>query len=180
MELDKLGIYLKNLAITTERKEGKDEKVIVLTCTVEPFTRELSETMAPGNKTRLFTGDGNPAENVLDMTLGMHAPNYFAAAFRRAPDLKRPSIGPLATVRLERKLKVRRDKETPAYAASFKLNLPFPSAEDLQFLAHNVSSQMWLSLVEEQGRLVDPPSEKDEPEDEDEGGRKQGRLAAVK
>lgn len=178
MELDKLGIYLKNLAITSERKEGKDEKVIVLTCTVEPFNQELAEAMVPGVKSKLFGRDGNPAEDMLDLTLGMHAPNYFAAAFRRAPDLKRPSIGPLSTVRLERKLKVRRDKETPAYAASFKLNLPFPSAEDLQFLAHNVSSQMWLTLVEEQGRLVERPKD-DEDEDED-GGKKQGKLAAVK
>lgn len=177
MELDKLGIYLKNLAITSERKDGTDSKVIVLTCTVEPFNSELAEIMVPGVKSKLFGRDGGPAEDMLDLTLGMHAPNYFAAQFRRAPDLKRPSIGPMGTVRLERKLKVRRDKETPAYAAAFKLNLPFPSAEDLQFLAHNVSSQLWLSLVEEQGRLVDA---KDEEDEEDEGPKKQGKLSAVK
>lgn len=179
MELERVGTYLKSLNIKTERRGESETKIIVTSLAIQPFTRELAAILVPGVKSKLFGNDGQPAEDMLNVVCGMHAPNYMAVQFRRAPDLKRPSVGPLSTVKLDPKLSIRRDKETPVFAALLKLNIPFPSAEDLLMLAHNVNSQMWLSMIEEQGNLINPPN-KDDEDDEDEGGKKQGKLAAVK
>lgn len=166
MELEKVGTYLKSLTIKTERRGETETKIIVASLAIEPFTQALAEILVPGVKSKLFGRDGNPAEDMLDLTLGMHAPNYFAAKLFRAPDLQRPSVKTISAVKLDPKLKIRRDKETPVFAALLKLNVPLPTADDLLFLVHNVSSQVWLTLVEEQGNLINPPSKKDE-DDED-------------
>lgn len=167
MELtEKVVTYLKSLTIKTERRGDDETKIVVLSLSIQPFTKELATILVPGVKSKLFGNDGGPAEDMLDVTCAIHAPNYMAVKMFRAPDLKRPSVGPLTTVKIEPKLKVRRDKETPAFAALLKLNVPFPTAEELLFLAHTVNSQVWFTMAEEQGNLINPPNEKDE-EDED-------------
>jgi hypothetical protein len=174
VELEKVGMYLKSLNIKTERRGETETKVVVASLAIQPFTRELAEALVPGVKSKLFGNDGAPAEDMLDVVCGIHAPNYFAVRLFRAPDLKRPSVGPLSTVKMEPRLKVRRDKETPSFAALLKLNFPFPTAEELLFLAHNVNSQFWVSVAEEQGSLVEPPNERDEPKED------QPKLRAAK
>lgn len=171
MNITKLAIYLSDLSIRAAPKKQKgaeDSKILVAACVVQPFTSEIAEALVPSCKSKLFGRDGNPAEDMKRVTLSMHAPYYFAGHFFRVADNVRPQVK-VEDVKLEPTLEVRRDKETPVFAATFRLDFPFPAeddARDLMWLARAVNSQLWISLVEQQGNLVDKA---EEPAGEPEG-----------
>jgi hypothetical protein len=81
---------------------------------------------------------------------GLNAP-LVTLELRQAGDTQ-PSVE-ITDVRVSKRIKVRRDKETPTYAATLRLNVTYPSAKDLLFLAHALNTQLLVTLVEQQMEL---------------------------
>lgn len=156
MELEKLPVYLSDLKIKAAKK-GEPAKILVASLVIQPFTVEISESLELDVKTKLFTRDGNPAESVNDIGLSKLFKYYFAAQIFRTDQQVRASVK-LDTVKLLPAVNVRRDKETPIYVATIKIQFDFPSEpKDLVWLCGAVNTSLWVTLVEEQGRLIEEP-----------------------
>lgn len=167
MELEKLSVYLSDLKIKAAKK-GEPAKILVASLVVQPFTVEISESFELDVKTKLYTRDGNPAESVQNITLTKLFKYYFSAAIFRTADNVRPSVR-LETVKLLPSIAVRRDKETPAYVGTLKIQFDFPTEpKDLVWLCSAVNTPLWINLVEEQGRLIEDDEDEDEADDEPE------------
>lgn len=151
MHLESQPMYLKDLRFRTRRKDGEQVRIVVATLMMEPFNASLCEVFAPGVKSKLFARDGNPTEDVLAMTVGAHAP-LLLASLSTAPDLGRPTLA-LTHVELDRKVVVRRDKETPQYSANVRLSFEYPAANDLLLLATHLGSQFFVELEDQQATL---------------------------
>lgn len=163
MELEKLPVYLSDLKIKAAKK-GEPAKILVASLVVQPFTVDISESLELDVKTKLYTRDGNPAESVSAITLSKLFKFYFAAQIFRTDQQVRPSVK-LETVKLLPAIAVRRDKETPIYVGTLKIQFDFPEEpKDLVWLCGAVNTSLWITLLEEQGRLIE--EEEDETDDD--------------
>lgn len=151
MQLAKQPMYLKSVTFKARKKADDKSKMVVASLMMQPFDRKLAEALAPGVTSKLFARDGQPVEDVLEMQVGVHC-ELLLVEFRSAPDLKRPTIK-LDTVELSRRLKVRRDKETPQYAATLQFMFDYPDADDLLMLVQNINSQFFISVEEQAPQL---------------------------
>lgn len=167
MELEKLPVYLSDLKIKAAKK-GEPAKILVASLVVQPFTVEISEQLELDVKTKLYTRDGNPAEAVNTIGLTKLFKYYFAAQIFRTDQQVRPSVK-LDTVKLLPSIAVRRDKETPIFVGTLKIQFDFPTEpKDLVWLCGAVNTSLWVTLVEEQGRLIEEPEGDDDAGGDDE------------
>lgn len=156
MQLERTPMYLKDLRLRTKEIDGETKRIVVLTMMIEPFTRATCEALVPGVKSKLFAADGNPTEDLLQVTAAAHAPLLIVRLYS-STDHPVPALT-LPDVELERKVAIRRDKETPSYSARLKLIFSYPAADHLLLLAHNVNSQFIVSLEDQQPGLEQPPA----------------------
>jgi hypothetical protein len=125
--------------------------VVVPVFRIEPFTRDVAAKLVPGALSKLFeVSTGNPTDDLVTIEFGLNAP-LVTLELRQAGDTQ-PSVE-ITDVRVSKRIKVRRDKETPTYAATLRLNVTYPSAKDLLFLAHALNTQLLVTLVEQQMEL---------------------------
>lgn len=165
MQLTKQPMYLRSVTFKARKKKDDDGKMVVASLMMQPFDSKLAEALAPGVRSKLFGRDGQPVEDVLEMKVGVHS-ELLLVEFRSAPDLKRPTIR-LDTVELSRRMTVRRDKETPQYAATVQFNFSYPDADDLLALVQNINSQFFVSLEEQAPQLREEDEEATDDDDRD-------------
>jgi hypothetical protein len=155
MQLERVPMYLADLRFGTERvQDGDDQtarRIVIPVFRIEPFTRELAGKITPGSVSKLFDlHGGEPAAEFERVEVNIASP-LVTLQLRQADDTT-PSAT-IADVRLGKRVAIRRDKETPTYAATLRLNFAYPSAKDLLFLAHALNQQLLVSLVEQQIKL---------------------------
>lgn len=144
----KVPIYLADLAFKIDRAVEDRPRVVVCSCVIQPFTRELADDVAPGVAGRLFTRDGEPAPDLLSAKVAVSVPLQ-RVRWYDTPDSPRPVLD-LADTTVGRDVRVRKDGETPHYAGTFSLQFPYPTAKELLTLANRVNTQFWLEFEAQQ------------------------------
>lgn len=149
------AFYLRNISPREEKQEdGERRKCMVLDFQIEPFTPEQAAEL--NVKTRLFSSDGEPHPNVISAALGINVGGNQQVTFFRAPDAEMPQSMILRNVKVENKLRVRKDGETPAFSAKVTLVTDgMPDPKDLLALIEGHASQFFLTFETEQGDLLD-------------------------
>lgn len=149
------AFYLRDIRPREEKEEGGDSrKCLVLDFQLQPFTPEQAGEL--NVKTRLFGSDGEPHPNVISCALSIAVGGNQQVTFFRAPDAEMPESITLRNVKVEGKLQVRRDSETPAFAARVTLVTDgMPDPKDLLALIEGHMSQFFLTFETEQGDLLD-------------------------
>lgn len=152
---ENIPIYLKKVTFASEKKDGETRKICRLAMVIAPFTAELAESVGAGLRRHLFkTTDGEALDDVLDLRWAMSVTSLQEMRIKLAPD-QPGSVIVVQNCRADKKLRIRRDKETPTYEARFNLDFPYPIADVLQFLANNQNEQLIVSLQDEQTNMLD-------------------------
>lgn len=154
----RVPIYLSDLSFKTDRSEEDKPRVVVCTCIVQPFTRALADDLAHGIAGKLFTKDGDPIADLLKVAFAIQTQLQHVWWYV-APDTDKPSME-LVDVKVGQSVSVRKDGETPHYAATFTLQFPYPTAAQLLKLAHGLNTQFWLEFEDQQGELDLAPDQK--------------------
>lgn len=150
------AFYLRNIGPREEKEEGGDgkRKCLVMDFQLQPFTPEQAGEL--NVKTRLFSSDGEPHPNVIACALGIEVGGNQKVTFFRAPDDEMPQSLTLRNVKVEPKLRVRRDGETPFFSAKLTLVTDgMPDPKDLLALIEGHASQFFLTFETEQGDLLE-------------------------
>lgn len=150
-------MYVRKIEFKTKKKDGDTFKVVVLSLMMEPFSKDLCKSFAPGAVSKLFKQDGTPADDMLQIVVGAHAP-LLLVKLSTAPDLGRPTLA-LDSVELVKRLAVRRDKETPQYSATIKIEFSYPDAANLLLIANALSTQFFVEMEQLNGNLYDGQDE---------------------
>lgn len=151
MELLKVPMYLRDLRFKTEQDDGDEVRIVVAAFRLAPFTPELCDVIAPRVKTRIFGREGNPVDDILTLTAGVHSGDMLME-LHSAPDTTRPVMR-LQYVQMDPKLRIRRDRETPVFEATLLMSFAYPEAKHLLALAHALNTQMFVSLEDMQPAL---------------------------
>lgn len=150
MQLSKVPMYLRDLRFKTEKDDGDEVRIVVAALRIAPFTPELCEIIAPKVKSRIFNREGNPTDDILTLTAGVHTGDM-RMTLQMAPDQK-PTMA-LDYVQMDPKLRIRRDKETPIFEGTLLMSFTYPDAKSLLALAHALNTQLFVSLDEMQPEL---------------------------
>lgn len=135
---------------TTKNADGERQRIVVLTFQLQPFTAEMAGDL--NVKARLFAvGDGNPLPDVASAALRIDAAPQRLRIFE-VPDIEKPSAESIG-VRVAPLVRVRSDKEGPVYSATVSLELAYPTADELLWLFHRVTDQVFVTLEAEQSQL---------------------------
>jgi hypothetical protein len=150
MFLDPIALVLKNVNLGVEVTDDETHRVVECTFELAPFTPAHAEAFAV--KSLLFGGDGLPKPNMDAATLKLSEPLQ-RVTWHAAPDAP-PRIVTLDT-RVDAKLhvKLKSDREPACYTATLKLNFPYPTAEDLLYVASGLKDQHTLLFEPMTGEL---------------------------
>lgn len=160
-------MYLRSVTFKGKPKKSDPGKLCVTTLQMQPFDATLAQEFAPGIRPKLFSRDGQPVEEILNIEIGLHTTHVMLVKFHMAPDT-RACIG-LDTVEIGRRMKIRRDKETPQYAATLTLIHDYPAAKDLLALVQNINAQYFVSIEEQEPLLTAEEDDEDEDGEDDDG-----------
>jgi hypothetical protein len=135
--------------------EGDRVRLVVLTFQLQPFTSEMANDL--NVKGRLFSlSDGNPLLDVMDAGLKIAVPRQRMTLYA-APDDEMPASIELADVDIDPIIRVRLDREGPVYSGTFKVSFEYPSANNLLWLFHCVTEQVFATFEGAQASLLDAP-----------------------
>lgn len=165
MFLSRVPIYLSDLSFKIDRGAEDKPRVVVCTCIVQPFTRAQADDLVPGVAGKLFNTDGDPASDLLASRVAVAA-ELQRVWWYATSDSEKASME-IPDVRFGSTVSIRKDGETPHYAATFTLQFPYPTPAQLMKLAHGLNTQFWLEFEQQQGDLAlapDQPARDDENE----------------
>lgn len=142
-------------------------KIVVMTLLVQPFTADLAEEL--GLKRHLFAlNTGEPLENVISTQLKI-APSLQKVGIAMAPDT-RDSVT-IRDVTVHNSVAIRRDKEGPIFAATFRLSFELPDADTIQWLAREYTEMAYFVFEPDGQRTLDEAAaaEEDDQATENDG-----------
>jgi hypothetical protein len=155
---NQLAAYLTGFSTKRDQKAEDKPLLVVLSFTVQPFTEDLCKEIAPEFARRFFNTGGVRVPNLGGLWFSVkEAQQRFT--WQTAPGdmpmaitMRHADVGP--------KFRVRADKETDGYAASFDITFGYPTGQDLQTIANAVNTSVWLMFeVEQEGLLHDKVDE---------------------
>jgi len=158
-------------------KDGGVEKQMILTVSVQPFTREMANDLKIGS--HLFNAAaGLPHDDLVGIRLAVAEPRQ-CVTFYRAPDPEMPVSIQLRNVKILSPIAIRRDKETPQLAASFDLNCGVPDPGPLHAFFTARHEQWFVTFVAEQGDMLDDVEDARPTMKRGKGKKKPAEQAAV-
>lgn len=155
----RVPIYLSDLSFKVDRTEEEKPRVVVCSCVVQPFTRQLADDLVPGIASKLFTTGGDPATDILASRIAC-ASELQRVWWFAAPDVEKAAME-IPDVKFGTVVSIRKDGETPHYVATFTLQFAYPTAAQLLKLAHGLNTQFWLEFEQQQGELGLAPDQDD-------------------
>lgn len=147
----RIGARIEDLHFGVQKGEDSITKRVVMTLLVQPFTAELAEEL--GLKRHLFAlNTGEPLENVISTKLRI-APSLQKMGIALAPDTRDSVV--LRNVAIDTAVAVRKDKEGPVYAATFKLSFDLPDAKTILWLAGEYTEMAYFAFEPDGQRTLD-------------------------
>lgn len=161
------ALQLKGIYPKLETVDGETRKRVALEFFVQPFTAEMAKDLdIMGN---LYArSDGQPIDDVLKIELAIVVPLQKMTLASTADSEARMLV---ENVRVDSAIKVRRDKEGPVLAATFGVDFPYPTPDDLLYLFNNYTNQLSVTFEPQQGSLL---------EDQEEDAKPRRRRSAAK
>jgi hypothetical protein len=155
----RVPIYLSDLSFKVDRSEEDKPRVVVCTCVVQPFTRQLADDLVPGIASKIFTRDGEPASDILATRIAC-ASELQRVWWYLTTDQDKASME-IPDVKFGNVVSIRKDGETPMYVGTFSLQFAYPTAAVLLKLAHGLNTQFHLEFEQQQGDLGLAPDQDD-------------------
>lgn len=155
---EQLAAYLTGFSTKRDQKAEDKPLLVVLSFTVQPFTEDLCKQIAPEFARRFFNTGGVRVPNLGGLWFSVKEPQQ-RVTWQTAPGdmpkaitMRNADVGP--------KWRIRADKETDGYGASFDITFGYPTGQDLQTIANAVNTSVWLEFdVEQEGLLNDKVDE---------------------
>jgi hypothetical protein len=151
-------LYLRDVTFRVKDVNGENKKVVDCQFMIQPFKPEMAEEL--GLRSRLFNmSTGEPDPTIQSAELRINVPLQMLS-IAMAPDSGEDRLA-LRHVRVSSTIRVRRDKEGPVYAATFRVDFDYPTPNELLYLAHGINDQHFCTFATEQDSMLD--DEGDEP-----------------
>jgi hypothetical protein len=160
---ENIPMYLKKVTFASEKKDGESRKICRLMLVIAPFDAQMAEELGSGIREHLFKrSTGEALEDIAEAKFAVAIGSLQELQIKLAPD-QPGNVIIVSNVRVDQKVRVRRDKETPAFEAKFTMDFPYPHAEILQFLANQQNEQIIVSLQDEQLNMLDEQRREKKP-----------------
>lgn len=149
---EQLAAYLTGFSTKRDQKAEDKPLLVVLSFTVQPFTEDLCKQIAPEFARRFFNTGGVRVPELGGLWFNAKEPQQ-RVTWQTAPGdmpeaitMRNADVGP--------RWRIRADKETDGYAASFDVTYGYPTGNDLQTIANAVNTTVWLAFAVEQEGLI--------------------------